>query len=120
MDDENLLSGDGSPADFLNSTGADAIYADNQSVADQLENGTVTSSPSATSISTPGWQSTLTSLFTTAGAAVNTVAPLTGSTTTGTPPAAAKAAAATRSSKTLWIVLGVIGAVIAGFLFLKK
>jgi hypothetical protein len=123
MDDESLLSGNGSPADFLNSTGADAVYADNQSVADALDNGPITSTATSTTVASPTWQQNLASIFTTAGAAVNTVKPLLGSTTGGTPaPAAAAAnatAAASKASNTLWIILGLVGVVLA-FLFFKK
>lgn len=123
MDDDNLLSGDGTAADFLNSTGADAIYEDNQSVGDALDNGTVTSTGTSTTVSTPSWQNTLTSLFTVANAGVSTVQPLLGSTTGGTPTTATKTATtattSSSSSTTIWIILAVAAAV-AAFLFLKK
>jgi hypothetical protein len=121
--DEDLLNGDGSPADFLDSTGADAIYTDNQSTADALDNGPVSNTATSTTVAAPGWQQQLTSLFTLGRTAVGTVQPLLGSTTSGQPAnsaaSGAAAAAASKASNTLWIVLGIIGLVLA-FLFFKK
>jgi hypothetical protein len=118
MDDEDLLSGDGTAADFLNSTGADAIYDDNQTAADMFDNGAVTSSSTSTTVSNPAWQNSLMSLFSVASAGLNTVSPLLGS-TTGAKTAATPAAGSATASKipTLWIVLAVAG---AALLFLLK
>ena len=129
MDDDNLLSGDGSTADFLNSTGADSVYRDNQSVADALDNGAVTSTGNSTTVSPPSWQNSLGSLFTVAGSAINTVKPLLGSTTGGTPTnatpakAAAAKAGATTSTKiggSTMLYIGLAVAAVLALLFFRK
>lgn len=122
MDDENLLSGDGSAADFLNSTGADSVYGDNQTLGDALDNGPITSDQNSTTVGVPGWQQTMANLFTAGKAVVSTVTPLLGSTTGGAPKPSAGAAAAATSSKSsmmLYIGLAVVGIVLA-FLFFRK
>ena len=118
---DEMLSGDGTEADFLNSYGGS--YVDNQTPYDAADNGLVTQSNGTTSVSSPSWTSSLTSLFGLATQGAGVAGQLTGKTTAPAAivasPASGTAASATTSKMMLFIGLAV-AAIVGAFLFFKK
>jgi hypothetical protein len=58
---DSLLSGDGSPADFINEYGDNYVY--NQSPYDAIDNGLATKDAGTASVSSPGWMNSLFNVF---------------------------------------------------------
>jgi hypothetical protein len=124
---DDLLGGNGSLADELNSSGAGDNYIANQSPLDAIDNGYVSQSDDTTTVSPPSWWSSLTSIFGTATQVYGAVKPLIGSTTAlaatvatlgaGTP---GSSLSSLFSGKALYIVLGVAALILGAFLFFKK
>ena len=118
--EDDMLSGDGTEADFVNSYGGS--YVANQTPYDAADNGLVTQSNGTTSVSSPSWTSSLTSLFGLATQGAGTVGQLTGKTTapaaTVASPASGTAASAT--SQTMLFIGLVVAAIVGAFLFFRK
>jgi hypothetical protein len=121
---DDLLSGNGSDAEFLNGTDAGATYVANQTPLDQIDNGTVTQQGGTTTVNSPSWTQSLASLFGVATQVASAVAPLTGKTNApaakvATPSAGGTASLLGMSTTTLLIIGGVVLA-LGALLFLGK
>ena len=103
--------------------GMGSVYADNQTAFDVADNGSVTQTGSSTTVNSPGWASSLGSLFTAASGVAQTVTPIIAS---GTSPAAKAAAPAagtgsvTSGGSTWMIAAGFLALVAGAFLFFRK
>lgn len=126
-DDEDLLDGDGSEADALNSSGGGAAYIANQSPLDVIDNGQVTQSGGTTTVAPPSWMTSLTSLFSGGASAVQSaMGAVTG---TGTSPSSRVATPGTgtaasstiggMSTTTLMIIVGIV-LLLGALLFFRK
>jgi hypothetical protein len=113
-------------ADDLANSGASDVYTANQSPLDAIDNGAVTSNNGVTTVSPPGWLSTIGSIFGTASKVVDAGKVLSGSTTkpattVAKPDAGSPASGGLLSGSKLWIILAGGAALLVGaFLFFKR
>jgi LPXTG-motif cell wall-anchored protein len=125
-DDDDLLDGDGSEADSLNSSGGGAAYIANQSPLDVIDNGQVTQSGGATTVAPPSWMTSLTSLFSGGASAVtNAMGAVTGTGTTPahtvtTPGTGTAASTIGGMSTTTLMIIGGIVLLLGALLFFRK
>jgi predicted lipid-binding transport protein (Tim44 family) len=120
-DFNDMLAGNGSEADFLNAYGSS--YEDNQTAFDVADNGKVTSTDTTTTVNSPGWASSLSSLFGLASTGANVVSALTGKTTAPAATVAAPAAGTSVSSggMSTMLLVGIGLALLVGaFLFFRR
>lgn len=101
---DDVLDGNADAADVLEDTGATSTYEDNESPADESDNGDVSSTPTSTKVGASPVVSALEGLF--------RPSPPNGLVTPAgtTPVAAAQPAATTSSNTTPLIVAGAVGA----------
>ena len=122
--DNNLLDGNGNEADALNNSGAGALYVDNQTAFDVVDNGKVSQTDTSTTINAPNWGASLSSLFGLASQAASTVSALTGKTTapaaTVAAPTAGTATTAKSSGLSMPLMVGIGLALVAAVFFFAK